>query len=370
MSAVATQERGEWTSASNAQADSQCQGRHQAQKGIPDVTSGDAAFGNAIHAALSKGSAEGLTAQQEDIYESFLAIEKKLLVQFFGPEVEGITPKPVCEKRYWAKWPDGLQHSGQLDRVHRKGPRALIIECKSLVGEIPESPKNMQLRDQAALFDTGNALLTEVGVAVIQPLATHSPELCIYNREHLMRAREEMYKRVAASNKPDAPRTAGAVQCKFCKAKASCQNYQTWATTQLPVQKSLVDVPIASWTPDQRKQFADSFDVAQKWLNNAWDYLEQLAKADPAAVPGYQMVAGSPRSKIVNLQAVFDRASKHNVPLELFLNKSTISKTDLNEIVRASAKLKGKGLTAAVEEIIGDDVQVSDVKDSLKKVKV
>jgi hypothetical protein len=368
--ALAPQERWEWTSASNAQADSLCMGRHQAQKGIPDTTSSDAAFGNAIHLALATGKTEGLTAQQEDIYESFLKIEKKLLVQFFGPEVEGITPKPVCEKRYWAKWPDGLQHSGQLDRVHRKGSKALIIECKSLVGEIPESPKNMQLRDQAALFDIGNALLTEVGVAVIQPLATHSPELCIYNREHLMRAREELYKRVAASNKPDAPRTAGAVQCKFCKAKSKCSEYQTWAGGQLPVQKSLVDVPIASWTPDQRKQFCDNFDVAQKWLNNAWDEMEKLAAADPNAVPGYAMAKCSPREKIVNLQAVFDRASKHSVPLELFLNKSTISKTDLTEITRLHSKLKGKGLKDAVEGIIGDDVKVSDVKSSLKKVNV
>lgn len=339
-----------------------------AQKGIPDTTSQDAAFGNAIHIALAKGSSEGLTAQQEDIYESFLAIEKKLLVQFFGPEVEGMNPKPVCEKRYWAKWPDGLQHSGQLDRVHRKGSRALIIECKSLVGEIPESPKNMQLRDQAALFDIGNALLTEVGVAVIQPLATHSPELCIYNREHLMRAREEMYKRVAASNQPNAPRTASAIQCKFCKFKPQCPEYQAWAGSQLPVAKSLVDVPMASWTPDQRKQFADGFDSAQKWLNNAWDFLEQLAKADPNAVPGYIMKPNTPRAKIVNLQSVFDRAAKHGVPLADFLKSASISKEALTEMTRTASKLKGKGLTAAIVEIIGSDVEKSEVKASLKKI--
>lgn len=365
---VQIQDRGLWTSASNAQADQLCQGRHGAQKGIPDVTSSDAAFGNAIHLALSTGNPEGLTAQQEDIYESFLAIEKKLLIQFFGVEVTGFNAKPVCEKRYWAKWPDRLEHSGQLDRVHRKGPKVLIVECKSLVGEIPESPKNMQLRDQAALYDIGNSLIQEIGVAVIQPLATHSPELCVYNREHLMRAREEMYQRVKASNQPDAPRTAGAIQCKFCKAKSTCSTYQQWAGSQVPMQKSLVDVPVASWTPDQRKQFCDSFDVAQKWLNNCWEEMERLMVADANAVPGYAMVPGSPRDKIINLQAVFDRASKHGVSLDTFLKSSTISKKDLAEMTRTASKLKGKGLTAAVEAIIGDDVQTSEVKASLKKV--
>lgn len=361
-------ERGDWTSASSAESDSRCAGRHLAQKGIPDVTSSDAAFGNAIHLALATGKAEGLTAQQEDIYESFLAIEKKLLVQFFGPEVEGKTPNPVCEKRYWAKWPDGLEHSAQLDRVHRIKGKVLIIECKSLVGEIPESPKNMQLRDQAALFDIGNAMITEIGVAVIQPLATHSPELCIYNREHLMRAREEMYKRVAASNQPDAPRTAGAIQCKFCKAKSKCSEYQQWAGSQVPVAKSLVDVPVASWNPDQRKQFCDSFDVAQKWLNGCWEEMEKLAKADPNAIPGYAMKPNSPRAKIVNLQSVFDRASKHGVPLAGFLSQASISKDALTELTRTASKLKGKALTAAVTEIVGGDTVASEVKDSLKKV--
>lgn len=365
---VQQQDRGEWTSASSAQADQLCQGRFRAQGAIPDTTSADAAFGNAIHAALAKGQPEGLTAQQEDIYESFLKIEEKLLVQFFGPEVAGIKPNPVCEKRYWAKWPDGLQHSGQLDRVHRKGSKVLIIECKSLVGEIPESPKNLQLRDQAALFDIGNMNITEIGVAVIQPLATHSPELCIYNREHLMRAREEMYKRVEASNKPDAPRTAGTVQCKFCKAKTKCHEYQAWAGSQLPVAKSLVDVPIAGWTPDQRKQFCDGYDVAQSWLNKCWEEMEKLAKADPNAVPGYAMKPNSSRAKIVNLQSVFDRATKHGVPLAEFLKQASISKEALTEMTRSASKLKGKGLTAAIVEIIGTDTQVSEVKDSLKKV--
>lgn len=368
MTTVSSQDRGEWTSASNAQADALCMGRHQAQKGIPDVTSPDAAFGNAIHHALATGNPAGLTAQQEDIYESFLAIEQKLLVQFFGPQVQGLKPNPVCEKRYWAKWPDGLQHSGQLDRVHRIREKVLIIECKSLVGEIPESPRNMQLRDQAALFDIGNALVQEIGVAVIQPLATHSPELCVYNREHLMRAREEMYKRVAASNKPDAPRTAGELQCKFCKAKPQCAQYQAFAGSLVPVNKSLVDVPVASWTPAQRAQFCDSYSVAQKWLDNCWDAMEQLAKADPNAVPGYAMVPGSPRSKIVNLQAVFDRASTKGVALNDFLKQATISKEALTEMTRAASKLKGKALTAAIAEIIGNDVEKSEVKASLKKV--
>ena len=81
------------------------------------------------------------------------------------------------------------------------------------------------------------------------------------------------------------------------------------------------------------------------------------------------MNEGSPRSKIVNLQAVFDRASKHGVPLADFLKSATISKEALTEMTRAASKLKGKALTAAIVEIIGSDVDKSEVKASLKKVR-
>ncbi len=81
------------------------------------------------------------------------------------------------------------------------------------------------------------------------------------------------------------------------------------------------------------------------------------------------MMEGSPREKVVNLQSVFERASKEGIPLETFLSKSTISKKDLAEITRTFTKKKGKGLAEAVEKIIGGDVEVSEAKKSLKAVK-
>ena len=132
--------------------------------------------------------------------------------------------------------------------------------------------------------------------------------------------------------------------------------------------RSLVDVPVVEWEPEDRKRFCDNYSVAQKWLDGCWAAMETGAKLEAGFVPGYQMVEGSGREKIVNLQAVFDRASRHGVPLEEFLKKSTITKTALAEMTRAASKLKGKGLTAAVEEIIGEDVAVSEVKASLKPI--
>lgn len=366
--AITQPDRGEYTSASNAAADALCAGRHNAQKGIPDVTSDDAAFGNMLHGALAVGSPEGLDARQEDLYLSCLEIEKKVLVQFFGQEIAGITPKPACEKRHWVAFKDGLRHSAQIDRVHRKGTKVLIIELKSLTGEIPESPKNLQLRDQAVVFDASNSLVSEIGVVVIQPLVTHSPELCVYGREDLNRAANELHARVKASNDPNAKRTAGEVQCKFCRASAQCPEYNAWASQMLPAPKTLVDVPVASWTPEQRTVFCNNYDVAQKWLDKAWAEMEKGAATDPSFVPGYALVPNSPRSKIVNLDEVFQRMSALGVTSEQFIAKTGITKEALTELVRTASKKKGKELTQVVTGVIGQNLQTSEVKSSLKKV--
>jgi hypothetical protein len=297
-----------------------------------------------------------------------LEIEKKLCVKFFGPEVEGLTPVPSVEKRYWAKWADGLQHSGQLDRVHRKGTKALIIDVKSLAGEVAESPKNDQLRDQACLFKMNNVGILEIGVAIAQPLATHSPELCVYSVADLERAQTEMYLRVQMSNNPESPRIAGPVQCKYCKAKKVCKEYNAWAGSMVPAPKSLVDVPVHNWSPEMRASFCDNYSVAQKWLDGCWEAMESGARLHPDFVPGYALKDNTPKSSIVNLQKVFDRASEKGIPLADFLERSTITKTNLTELARHFGKLKGKALDKAVETIIGDDVKLSAPSQSLKKV--
>ena len=178
-----SQQRGTNTSASNAAADSLCPGRHLAQAQFPEEEKDrDSAYGTRVHDALAAQNPTMLTAEQESIYESCNAIVEKVLPIFFGEEIKNMLAVPNREKRYWIKWADGLQHSAQVDAVYRKGTKALIVEFKTLNGDQQESSRNAQLRDQAVLFDFNCPLLTEIGVVVVQPLVTHSPELCVYKR--------------------------------------------------------------------------------------------------------------------------------------------------------------------------------------------
>ena len=357
-------ERGQWTSASSAQADALCAGRHEAQKNIPDEKSEDAAHGTGIHNALAMQDPKGLSTDQEETYDACNAIEQKLVAQLIPDWIAGM--QPIRERRYWISWADGLKHSGQVDCVYRKGTLAVIFEYKTLPGSQVESSKNMQLRDQVCLFEQNNPLLTHVAAVVIQPLVTHSPEICVYSKEDIARAREEMYRRVAASNQKDAKRVAGELQCKFCKAKSKCEEYSAFAREAVAPFIPLTGA-IATWTPEMRAFFMDRAPIAQKWLDDCKAEMKKLLKADPEAIPGYMLKDGNTRSTIVNAQSVFDRFSKSGGTLEQFMQCISVGKDDLKTALKEATKLKGKKLDEALDGVIAGNVETTQNEPSIVK---
>lgn len=368
-------DRGEWTSASAAQADGLCPARHLRQKPLPRDESGRyARFGSVVHAALAKNDPAGLDAGQADIYESCLDIERKLLVQFFGPEVEGKVAKPVTEQRLWAEWRTGdgkqtLKHSGQLDRYHRKGGDALIIEFKSLAGDVPDSVINQQLRDQAVLLWKNSVMLNRIGVAVVQPLVTHQPSICVYTPDDLRQAGSELLARVIASNTPDQRAVPGTVQCQFCRAKTVCKEYNQWVTTSLPAlrpfPKPLIEIPAAKWTAEQRVLFCEALDDigrAMKWVDECKAYLKQLLTQDPEAVPGWKLKPGSMDTSVSDPQEYFNRFIKlGGSPAEPekqeqltrdFMECIEVVRTKVKNKVRAMTDTKGRALDAIMDALL------------------
>lgn len=370
------------TSASNAEADLRCPGRHLAQRGKPHLETRDAAFGRKIHAALATRNPDGLTLDERDIYESCMAIEAKKLREFFGQNVPSSEFRSWAEQRFWiqfqAQVPPAhpsqkpgvivLEHSAKPDRVYRVGSAPLlIIEYKTLAGDVAESPRNLQLRDQAIVC-RGHFLADEAGVLVIQPLVTHDPQICLYGKADLERGEAELFARVVASNDPRSVRVPGEPQCKFCLAKRDCLEYQRWAGAMVPTMLTLLDVAVVDWTPEQRAIFCDRFDVAQKWLNDCWQAMEEGAAKDPAFVPGYALFPGNERREINNPQAVFERFLKLGGTAEAFLSAVKVTQTRLKEKLSDITSLKGKKLEEKFKGLIDGHVTLSQNKSSLKKV--
>jgi hypothetical protein len=372
--------RGEWTSASNAQADALCTGRHLAQRGIPEPEkSEDALAGSRIHAGLATGSDAGLSIDEAETFEACVSVHGKVLAQFFGANAAKV--KSITEERYWCQFSDEsgtYKHSGQVDRVDRYGSRALITEWKTLQGDVPASSRNLQLRDQAALLFGNVGLLDEIACVVVQPMVTHSPEICVYSRADLERATADMFERVIASNDPKAARVAGEVQCKYCLAKTTCAAYSAYSGAMLPASDVVPAVrearsrafqtPMAEWTPEQCALVADILAPCEKTLETYKEFLKLRLRENPESIPGWTLTEGRAVEKINNPQACFDRFAAMGGTLEQFMACVTIGKTKLKESVNAVTGAKGKALDGKLKELTADILDVATSQGSLKKV--
>lgn len=348
---IVVDERRGGTSASSAQADSLCEGRHRAQRGIPEPpASSDAGFGIAIHAALASNDPSKLTAEQVSIYESCVEIRERLISDVFGPDAS--KARRFIEERYWCLVNKQWNHSAKPDLVVRHGSDALIIEYKCLPGDVEDSPSNLQLRDQAVLA-AGSLILSKVTVAIIQPLVTHSPTLCQYDATALKQATQEMFARVIKSNTEGAKRTAGEVQCKFCLARHTCPERAAFVSASVPsVAASFASVPVKEWTPEQRAAFCDRVPVIKKWIEECNAEIKQLLASDPESVPGFMLEPGSIKRPVVKPDLLHQRFLAIGGTTEVFMSCVDIGKKDLETIVRDASKLKGKALKAKLDELL------------------
>lgn len=352
------------TTASNALPDSLCQGRFQAQIGIPDVTSRDARFGREIHDALKRNDPSKLTFEQRDIFDSIQAIETSVVVKFFG----ALAPEAIkhCdrERPYTIKVGE-YEHGCTPDVVYRYLNRALVIEYKSLSGDVAPAPSNMQMRDQVVVVKSNYFAVDEIGSAVIQPLATHTPEVCCYMPQDIEQATWELVKRVTNSHAKDPKRTAGEVQCAFCKAKGICREYQAWATQGLPVPVSIVDLPVALWTPQMRTTFCEHMGVADKWLQETKMAMKDGAKKDPDFIPGWGLDEGDERRNVTDMQALWDRFNALGGTLEAFMGCMKLTLGDFEEQVSLVTKLKGKKLKDQVSALLQGLIEIKRTEPAL-----
>lgn len=375
-----TDVRAGWTSASNASADAACPGRHLAQRDAPQSTSKYSQSGRKIHEALAQFTSvdrkanrplwEHLSLEEQETYHACRELASKLTVQYFGTLEP--TYREFKEQRYWAKFKAGgveLAHSGQADLVARSGNRALIIDYKTLPGDVPESAKNLQLRDLACLVRGHFVPTDEVAVAIVQPFVTRSPELCVYRKADLERATQEMFQRVFASNAAGSPRIAGELQCKFCRAKSGCVEYQKWAgQITPPAMLSVLSVPMAAWSPQQCAIAAAALGPCEKFLDEMKAMLKQRLTQDPAAVPGWELKPGAMRESINNPQGVYERFAALGGKVEQFMPCVDVAKGRLRDALNELTGAKGKSLDTAMKTLTDGFVESKQAAPSLKRM--
>jgi hypothetical protein len=141
---------------------------------------------------------------------------------------------------------------------------------------------------------------------------------------------------------------------------------------------SLLDVPVESWTPQQRGLFLDKRKVAQDWLDNAEDAIKAGLAADPAFATGWTLKPGAVQHPITDAQECFTRfmalEPKAQTPEEftartkLFMAAVKVTSGKLEEGTHAVTGAKGKALKSQMSNLLDGITEERQNQPSLKKV--
>ena len=167
-------ERRNLPSASAASRYAACLGSWDLERQVAEVeSSGDAAIGNRIHAALALETVNDLTTDESWIIDRCREQEAELVANTFG----GYETNCFREKRLWSLDADGNKlWSGKPDVIYTSEVEGnqwgLIIDYKSGRGAVEDASQNLQLRCLVALLDESwGFTMDRITVAIIQPLS-------------------------------------------------------------------------------------------------------------------------------------------------------------------------------------------------------
>lgn len=367
--------RGSWTSASNAESDHACPGRHLAQVGLPELPStGIAESGTRIHAIWAGEGAVNATPEELDKAEMLFDQEREIATAYFG-EKEAFETVRFTEKRLWHEFGHRLgtvgtlRTSGRFDivRLHTASGKAAILDGKTGWLDVTPNPSNLQLRRLASLLyiDCGPV---EIAVAILKPYGK-PPQPCVYDADDLERAVAEMEQHVSVSHDPGSPRIPGPDQCRYCRAQHTCPERLAWLSAALPaVSPPLPMVSAKDWTPAQRSLFLEREKQARDWLEERKDEIKALLTTDPNAAPGYGLKEGRTTETINDPQEVFQRFARNlSGTTEQFMSAVKVLKGGLKDAVRAATQHKGKQLEQDLDALLDGCVESKTSAPTIEK---
>lgn len=347
MNTLNTDERGQWTSASNAEADRLCPGRHKACRSVPEgLPTVYTLRGTLIHKWLA-GEPIELTPEDKDLAEEIREQADVILREQFP---DGCTIR--FEERLWMNI-GVLKHSGKPDLLAYDDSKIVILDYKTGFGFVLDSDSNMQLRDLAVLAfhklvgNDPNRRAKLVRVGKIQPRSHGRATLCEYNPNDLVTALHQMTERIEACWNPTAPRIPGPKQCQFCRARPTCPEAKATVTALQRVDDAggeLLDGATIA-------RFLDAGKVAKSIIADNEEKAKALLEKNPDAIPGWKLKPGNKVRKVTDPDTVAARFLEIGEMVN-FMKSVEVGIGALKEQVRAATGLKGKALDARVDEMI------------------
>jgi Protein of unknown function (DUF2800) len=243
-------------------------------------SSPEATLGERIHASL-EGEPEELERKAKDVRDSCESLCLKAVNQFFEGEAYDV----VYEQRIWYSIQGTPYFSARPDRVYFNKDRILYPDFKTGPGDTEEAGVNTQLRAGVAILGSCYPEVERIGVAIIQPLVTHTPEIAVYDRAAIQEATLEILEIVDQTFWSE-ERKAGS-HCKFCVCRPFCPEAR-----QLAIDHPLTINVEALPRGEQGAALMDRIKVARKILDAVEHEYKAIVEKDSNSLPGWWISEG------------------------------------------------------------------------------
>jgi hypothetical protein len=318
-----------------------------------------------VHKYLAKPNDKNfklLSPDELSVAQSCQEQRKLIIEQVIAGEFDSI-----AEHRYWYALEHPQNFSGQPDEVivTMDGKTALIIDYKSLPGDVESAENNLQLMSLVCLIHVNFPTVEECFAAIIQPLVSSKPTIAHYRREDMAAALTRILKIIKDSQNQEAIRNPGN-HCQYCGAKISCPQAHGLVTNASLVRRD----EVAVMTPDRLVILLNACKAAESIIKAVKERSKELLKENPECIPGWKLEPGdNVRSIIDNKKAYLALMNAGMIDLETFMAIVKIPLGELENTVAARIKVKKTEAKVMVNETLGALIEVKQKDSSLAQVK-
>ena len=299
-----------------------CPGSWLAEQACPEqVQSEAAAMGTRLHKHLEEGTLPA-DAEEREAVEWCREMEGQLAEELLGCRVELFR-----EKRLW----DNCQRfSGQGDVVYHNEKAALVLDYKFGRIAVEGAEYNTQLYALTLLLFDNYADIDVVYAGILQPYVSRKrPQVMRFERKDIAALRGWLYRKLDEAAVPGAELCPGEVQCRYCRAAASCP------ALGLQVQKAagLELTRWEQWSLEDRRKAYDAAKLAKKYV----EAIERKVRADLEAgveLPGLELAPGKAAFTVLDAQGAFGHLSALlDVTGEEFVKCCKVGISELDKLV-------------------------------------
>jgi hypothetical protein len=246
------------------------------------------------------------------------------------------------ETRLWLH--EGLEpvHSGAFDVAYGTLSRMLIIDGKTLFGEVSPAEENDQLRELVGLARANFSRCKEFTVAILQPWVSARPSVAIYDEPEAELALRELRRTISDNADPAAPRTAGP-WCDKCPAFELCDTARAANARTWDVAKAVADGFFVLPIGEDGAKLLNAAKLAQKYLEAVLERYKAILAQDAEAVPGWQLREGNKVREITDVLLAAQIAPEF-MDRDQFYSAVSVNVSALQELCAASSGLRGRAL--------------------------